>query len=140
MGNMCGSAPGTTQAIVNGAPTSMKSRTITTEIPTPGAPRAPAAVETWRKFVLSDEVLVKSVHPHILKKFRSAHDELARSARSEKKIKSAGGAPAGEDDSYDEEEDNGRWLCNGSEPNRGFKGGCKSGQKDFDFHVGTEGW
>ena len=68
MGNMCGSATGTTQAIVNGAPSKV-TRTITTEIPTPKAP-VDATDENWRKFGLTDEVLVKSVHPHILKKFR----------------------------------------------------------------------
>ena len=40
------------------------------------------------------------------------------------------------DDSYDSEEDDGKWMCNGTE----FMGGCKSGQQEFGFHEGTEGW
>ena len=45
-----------------------------------------------------------------------------------------------DDDDYDDEyyeEEDGRWLCNGS---KNFKDGCKSGQVEFDFYLGTEGW
>ena len=30
-----------------------------------------------------------------------------------------------------------RWQCNGVEL---FYGGCKSGQTDFDLHLGTKSW
>ena len=43
--------------------------------------------EPWRSLLLGAEVLVKSVHPHNLKKFKSKGDEAKDSAR---KIKSAG--------------------------------------------------
>ena len=86
-------------------------------------------------------MLVRSVHPHVLKKFKSKDDDLTDAAKAEKVIKSAGEKPQTEgDDDYYDEEDDGKWYCNGGEPNQGFAGGCKSGQTDFDFHVGTEGW
>ena len=33
-----------------------------------------------------------------------------------------------------------RWFCNGGDAEEGFIGGCKSGQTNFDYHEGTEGW
>ena len=40
----------------------------------------------------------------------------------------------------DDSEDENKWLCNGSSDEQGFIGGCKSGQKTFGYHEGTEGW
>ena len=40
----------------------------------------------------------------------------------------------------DDSEDENKWLCNGADEEEGFIGGCKSGQKTFGYHEGTEGW
>ena len=73
MGNMCGSAPGqTTETPGQSAPARIMSKSISTEIATPKNPSdVPKSDEMWRKAVLFEEVLVKSVHPHILKRFKS---------------------------------------------------------------------
>ena len=140
MGSMCSGAPVSASAGEMAATIKPSSIAISTKTPTSG-PTDDG--EGWKLLALEDEVLVKSVHTHILKKFKSKDDDLAgAAAKGEKVIKSAGEKPLGEgegDDYYDEEDD-GKWYCNGGEPNQGFEGGCKSGQTDFDFHIGTEGW
>ena len=40
----------------------------------------------------------------------------------------------------DDSEDENKWFCNGGSDEEGFIGGCKSGQKTFGYHEGTEGW
>ena len=124
MGNMCGGATETP-----GGAQKNKIRTITTDISTPKDPREVNKQESWRKNVLAEEVLVKSMHPHVLKKFKSNESVSPNTLSIEKKY-----------DSYGEEVDENKWLCNGADPSLGFKDGCKSGQTDFDHHDGTEGW
>ena len=86
--------------------------------------------------LLDKDVLVKSVHPFVLTRFKSGEEGAAPKPKSEGDNKAADAPVDDGEDSYYEEED-GRWLCDGS---RIFKCGCKSGQTDFDLHVGTEGW
>ena len=47
--------------------------------------------------------------------------------------------PSQGNDSYGDDGDDNKWLCDGTVR---FKGGCKSGQLDlaFDLYAGTERW
>ena len=63
------------------------------------------AEAVWRSILLSDEILVRSVHPHVLKK----NDPLQQQANN---------------NNDDDSEYESGWLCDGSNK---FKGGCKSG-------------
>ena len=40
--------------------------------------------EPWRSLLLGEDVLVRNVHPHVLKKFKDATDEIPASARVHK--------------------------------------------------------
>ena len=86
--------------------------------------------------LLDKDVLVKSVHPYVLTRFKSGEDGAAPKPKSEGAEKAVDKEMDDGEDSYYEEED-GRWLCDGT---RIFKCGCKSGQTDFDLHIGCEGW
>ena len=77
--------------------------------------------EVWRTILLSDEILVRSVHPHKLIKNKTP----------------AGGDKAPTTDNGSEDEYESGWLCDGSNK---FKGGCKSGQTEFGEHLGTDFW
>ena len=61
-----------------------------------------------------------SLHPHELIKFKT------------------GAAP--EEPYQDDSEDENKWFCNGGDEEEGFVGGCKSGEMNFGYHEGTEGW
>lgn len=63
------------------------------------------------------------MHKHPLQKFKYSAEQ-SRVAAKEK------GQDTGESD---------KWCCNGAAP-YGFVGGCKGGQKDFDYHENMEGW
>ena len=80
-------------------------------------PSAVGGDEVWRKILLSNEVLIRSVHDHKLVK---NVDDMPASARknTQEVSKKDGG-----DDSYDSEYETG-WLCDASNK---FKDGCKSG-------------
>ena len=92
------------------------------------------------KLLLAHEVIVKSVHPYVLEKFRSNMDgEILKRKNKEQeqpppqpKVENEDGE---EEEYYDEENDN--WLCDGFNL---FKCGCKSGQTEFGEHPGIEGW
>ena len=92
--------------------------------------------EGWREMPLEKELLIKNVHPYILRKFKST--DIPKSNSGSRKMKSADGQADEENQSDDDDEDDeNKWLCDGSNK---LKGGCKSDQKDFDYHIGTEGW
>ena len=85
--------------------------------------------EAWRSLLLGKEVLVKSIHPHVLVQFTTG-SETDRGTKQPDPV-----APADDDD--DEYGDESNWQCNGTVL---FKDGCKSGQTDFDEHAGIGGW
>ena len=140
MGNMCGGDATSTVQGKLGAPTSGG----------PSAPLHPTLMRkpdeapgdkdaAWRHLLLSNDVLITSVHPHKLGKFRSGEEghEAARPVKSAaNEHADAEHAQEADEDEYDEEDEN-KWQCNGVVC---LKGGCKSGQLGFDYHAGTEGW
>ena len=139
MGNVCGAAPNVDKNTAGQAsaskPTSLPPVTSMNKL----SPRAKASDddESWRTILLSDVVLVKSIHPHPLEKFMSADGQIPDSARNQKSEASKVAAAGGDDDEDSYYEDDSTWLCDGSQR---FVSGCKSGQTDFDEHLGIEGW
>ena len=67
--------------------------------------------ESWRTILLSDTVLVKSIHPHPINKFMSSTGQIPDSARNQKAEVSK---VAKDDDSDSYYEDDSTWLCDGS--------------------------
>ena len=100
--------------------------------------------ENWRDVPLEDEILIKTIHAFILKKFRSS-TEVFPKATDGRQIKSQDDKADGknkigdlnEDDEEESYEDENKWLCDGSNK---FIGGCKSRQTEFDYHEGTGWW
>ena len=74
MGNMCGGAPQSASETIQPSG-GLKPRTITSEIDTP---KPSGGDEAWRKHVLHDEVLVKTVHAHTLRKFKTTDGSLPK--------------------------------------------------------------
>ena len=81
----------------------------------------PNEPDAWRKVKLSEKLTIKNIHPCEIVRFKT-------------------GAPPEGEVNPDDSEDENKWLCNGADEEEGFVGGCKSGQKEFGYHEGTEGW
>ncbi len=78
--------------------------------------------EAWKKVKLDSKLSITLLHKHELARFKTGEVTSAQK-----------NAP-------DDSEDENKWFCNGGEEELGFVGGCKSGQKTFGYHEGTEGW
>ena len=81
----------------------------------------PADPDAWRKIKLPEKLTIKNIHPCEIVRFKT-------------------GAPPEGEYNPDDSEDENKWLCNGADEEEGFVGGCKSGQTEFGYHEGTEGW
>ena len=121
MGNCCGSPPPLPS---DDSPEHLRmKRQIVT--------KTDAGNELWRELHLEQELLVKNIHPHVLKK-------TIINAANARTPKSLDDKPD-QDNNSEDEEDEDKWLCEGTVK---FKTGCKSGQKPdaFDYYADTERW
>ena len=110
MGNMCGGDANS--AKLSTVDLASKPSKLKVTMNTPGSTSKPG--EEWRNLPLSAKVHVQNVHAHVLQKFKSESDEIPDNLK--KTLKSAGDKPepeAGDSDEYDEE-DEGKWQCNGT--------------------------
>ena len=87
-------------------------------------------------------MLIKNVHPHVLKKFKSKTEgEVPNTPKRKDKAlpeeQEEDGEGENNKDDYDEEDDENNWLCDGSDC---FMEGCKSGMTEFGLHTGVEAW
>ena len=127
---MCGAAPA--QAGQTAGAGAIKPRQIAGDLTkkndTKGGDPPREVKEAWKQTLLPEDVILKSIIPCILTRFKSSSDKLVPPAAAQNPvIKSADGSPPNENDGesdYDDEVDEDKWLCNGSQA---FEGGCKSG-------------
>ncbi len=130
MGNVCsGNQAGMVSNQAKGSPQAPNK--LMTRMKTVDADSAKNKANTdqpWRALLLDKEVLVKSVHPHVLIRFKTGEEETPRPKSEDnscvKSIEEKPAQAADDDDDEYYEEDDGRWLCNGTQL---FRDGCKSG-------------
>ena len=80
----------------------------------------------WRQIKLTHHMTIPIIHPCTIEKFKEKGlTELMKQSIA---------------DDVATEDDESKWFCNGGDEEEGFVGGCKSGQMNFGYHEGTEGW
>ena len=135
MGTVCGGAAATIEQSANMPSAPLKKEIVTQakvetqpdrlveDTPTPREPE-------WAMLDLDEVVECTLIHSCPLKRFKDK-DEVHVPKKEEPD------SPRERLESYYDEEDPDKWLCNSADPDHGLKNGCLSGLNDFGYHDGV---